>query len=177
MALEKIIESVLFFLGEPVAVSRLCRITDKKENEVKEALSLLKNNLKDRGLALLEKDGEVFLATSQESSEILKKLQKEELEGELTKAAGEVLSIVIYKNPVTRAEIDYIRGVNSSFVLRNLAVRGLVERVACPHDRRMYQYRPSFDLLRCLGIENFANLPDYQELSKNLGEFLKGATA
>ena len=174
MVLEKIIESVLFFLGEPVATSRLCRITDKKESEVYEALSVLKNNLKERGLALLEKDDKIFLTTSQESSEILKKLQKEELEGELTKAAGEVLSIVIYKNPATRIEIDYIRGVNSSFVLRNLAVRGLVERVICPNDRRMYQYRPSFELLRHLGIENFANLPDYQELNKILGNFLNG---
>lgn len=174
MKLANKIESILFFLSEPVAISRLSRLTQKKEEEVKEALAILKNNLQERGLTILEKEDRVFLTTSPESSDILRTLQKEELEGELTKAAAEVIAIIIYKNPITRAEIDYIRGVNSSFVLRNLTIRGLVERLSHPHDARTYRYKPSFDLLRHLGIEKFEALPEYEEMNKTLEDFLHG---
>ena len=62
--------------------------------------------------------------------EILKSIVNSEFDSELSKASLETLSIIIYKNTASRAEIDYIRGVNSSFILRNLLVRGLIEREA-----------------------------------------------
>jgi chromosome segregation and condensation protein ScpB len=75
---------------------------------------------------------------------------------------------VLYKNGVSRAEIDYIRGVNSSFTLRALSVRGLVERLNDPTDNRRYIYRPSFELLSYLGIKSVAELPEYALVQKEM---------
>ena len=75
--------------------------------------------------------------------------------------------MVLYKNGANRAEIDYIRGVNSSFTLRSLLVRGLVERITDPRDLRRYFYRPSFELLSFLGVKSVEELPEYAEVHKD----------
>ena len=80
----------------------------------------------------------------------------------------ETLSIVLYKNGVSRAEIDYIRGVNSSFTLRALSIRGLVERIIDNKDSRRYIYKPSFELMSYMGIKSVEELPDYGEVSNGI---------
>ncbi|MEK7128153.1 MAG: SMC-Scp complex subunit ScpB, partial [Patescibacteria group bacterium] len=72
------------------------------------------------------------------------------------------------KNWANRAEIDYIRGVNSSFTLRALSVRGLVEKILDPKDSRRYIYKPSFELLSYMGIKSVAELPEYSEVSNSI---------
>ena len=79
--------------------------------------------------------------------------------------------IIAYKGPLARIEIDYIRGVNSAFVLRNLTMRGLVERIENPKDARSWLYRVSFEFLKYLGLRSIEELPHYMELVKeNVGE-------
>jgi segregation and condensation protein B len=85
----------------------------------------------------------------------------------LSKAALEVLSIIAYKGPISRAEIESIRGVNCSFTLRSLMMKGLLERIDNPKDGRGYLYKISFEFMKKLGIENIDKLPDYQELSQD----------
>ena len=75
------------------------------------------------------------------------------MSSEIGKAGLETLAIVLYNGPVSRREIDYIRGVNSSFILRNLCVRGLVEREADSKDQKIFKYRSSLNLLAHLGIK------------------------
>jgi segregation and condensation protein B len=77
-------------------------------------------------------------------------------------AGLETLSIVLYLGPVSRSEIDYIRGVNSNFILRNLLMRGLVERIEHETDKRSLKYRPTFELLSFLGIGSVEELPEYE---------------
>ena len=89
----------------------------------------------------------------------------------------ETLSIVLYKNGVSRSEIDYVRGVNSSFTLRALSVRGLVEKTIDAKDSRRYIYRPSFELLSFMGIKNVEELPDYGEVNKELQIIIKNEDA
>jgi len=110
------------------------------------------------------------LGTNPELSHLIEYLQKEELNKELSKASLETLSIVLYKNGATRADIDYIRGVNSSFTLRALSIRGLVEKTTDPKDARRYIYKPTFDLLSYMGVKNMTELPEYVETSQNLNE-------
>ena len=150
------------------------------EAEVNDALARLKTNLENRGVVLLEKDNEIMLGTKPELSSLMEKLQKEELNRELSKASLETLSIILYKNGATRAEIDYIRGVNSSFILRVLAVRGLVEKITDAKDSRRYIYRPSFDLLQFMGVQEIKDLPEWTEIknaidtaAKNMEEEIK----
>ena len=95
-------------------------------------------------------------------------MQKEELNKELSKASLETLSIILYKNGVSRAEIDYIRGVNSSFTLRALSVRGLIEKTIDTKDNRRYIYKPSFDTLSFMGIKSAEELPDYREVNNSI---------
>lgn len=170
MELEKKIEAILFWKGESVSLKKLSDILKVTDQETKEALELLKNNLSGRGVVLLEKsassadgDGEIMLGTAPELSDLLEELQKEELNKSLSKATLETLSIILYKNGVSRHEIDFIRGVNSSFTLRALSVRGLVEKVSDPNDSRRYIYKPSFELLSYLGVKSVEELPQYKE--------------
>jgi segregation and condensation protein B len=73
------------------------------------------------------------------------------------------LSIISYAGPITRADIEYIRGVNSSFTVRSLLMRGLIEREVDPKRANAYIYSASFDLLRHLGLSNNEDLPEYQK--------------
>jgi segregation and condensation protein B len=117
---------------------------------------------------LLEKENEITLGTAPELSKLIEDLQKEELNKDLSKASLETLSIVLYKNGVSRAEIDYIRGVNSSFTLRALSVRGLVEKTMDAKDNRRYIYKPSFELLSFMGVKSVEELPEYAEVKNGI---------
>jgi segregation and condensation protein B len=129
MKLESQIEAILFWKAEPVSIKKLATLLNKTEEEIKAALIFLRGALNERGITLVQLEDEVTLGTSKEASELIESLTKEELTKDLGKAGLETLSIILYQGPISRAEIDYIRGVNSQFILRNLLIRGLIERV------------------------------------------------
>jgi len=168
MEIEKKIQAILFWRGEPITLKKLSEILKVGEAEVNAGIEKLKESLKGGGIVLLEKEGEVALGTAPELSGLIEDMQKEELNKELSKASLETLSIVLYKNGASRAEIDYIRGVNSSFTLRALSIRGLVEKIPDPKDSRRYIYRPSFELLSYMGIKSVDELPDYASVSSSI---------
>ncbi len=177
MTLDAQIEAILFWKAEPISVKKLASILEKTEAEIREAVATLKVNLANssagnpRGLTLIELEDEVTLGTSKDLSGLIEKLTKEELMKDLGKAGLETLSIILYQGPISRAEIDYIRGVNSQFILRNMLVRGLVEKVENPTDRRSFLYKPTMDLLAHLGLSSISGLPDYETVRKNIETF------
>ncbi len=173
MPLEQKLEAILFFKGESVSKKKLGELLKVEAGELNEAIEKVKQNFQGRGMVLLENGDEVTLGTAPELSDLIEELQKEELNKELSKAALETLSVVLYKNGVSRPEIDYIRGVNSSFTLRALSVRGLVEKTLDPKDSRRYIYKPSFELLSFMGIKHIEELPDYAEVSSQLNITVK----
>ena len=99
-------------------------------------------------------------------SPVIESIQKEELSRELSRASLECLTIVLYRGPLPRREIDEIRGVNSSYTLRALLVRGLIEREDS-------LYRPTTKLLEYLGVTSHEDLPEYRDVFKKLEEFSK----
>ncbi|TAL49050.1 SMC-Scp complex subunit ScpB [Patescibacteria group bacterium] len=161
------IEAVLFSRSEPVSVRKLAELCLVSESEVEEALATLRNRLTGSGLGLVMHKGEVLLGTAPEASALIEKITKEELSRELGRAALETLAIVLYHSPVTKREIDYIRGVNSSFILRHLLIRGLIERQE-ERGVRGYLYNPSLDLLSYLGVGGVNELPEYETVEKEL---------
>lgn len=171
--LEKKLEAVLFWKGEPMSYKKLEEILKVPQNEIKDAVFNLKNELAGRGVALLENGNEISLGTAPEFSKLIENLQKEELNKELSKASLETLSIILYKGGVTRAEIDYIRGVNSSFILRALSVRGLINKITDPKDNRRFLYQPSFDLLSFMGVRSAEELPEWTEVKESLDSAAK----
>ncbi len=166
--LENKIEAILFFKGEPMSRKKLSEILEVPQTELNEGIEKLKENLQNRGIVLMEKDNDISLGTAPEFSKLIKHLQKEELNKDLSKAGLEALSIILYKNGVSRAEIDYIRGVNSSFTLRALSIRGLVEKIVDTKDSRRYIYKPSFDLLSYMGVKSVEELPDWGDLNNSI---------
>jgi len=170
-SLEKQIEAVLFWKGEPISIKKLSQIFTKTEEEITIALKTLEENLSSRGIVLMYKDDEVTLGTSKETSEIIEKLTKDELMRDLGKAGLETLSIIIYQGPISRAEIDYIRGVQSNFILRNLMIRGLVEKVPNPKDQRSFLYKPTFEMLSFMGISKIEDMPSYTEARSEIENY------
>jgi segregation and condensation protein B len=163
------IESYLFFKGEPVGLKKLGKVFSVEKDQIDQALAELKTILAERGVVLMQLDDEkVSMGTHPQMSEFFKEMRKEELSKDLSKASLETLSIVLYKKDITRADIDYIRGVNSSFILRNLSVRGLVEREMHKDDSRRYVYKPSLDLLSFLGVTSRGELPRFEEVQSKL---------
>ena len=171
MDLEKTIEAILFVSGEPLAIKELIRLTGTKKEEVDTALDVLGTHLQDRGIRLIRHQDSVTLATAPEISEIAEKIAKERLEGDLTRSALETLAIILWKGKVSRASIDYVRGVNSAFALRTLLIRGLVSREHDPKDARVFLYEPTIDLLKYLGISSTKELPQFEDLQKALKEY------
>lgn len=163
MSLKSIIETTLFAYGEPMGAEKLAKFLKRKKEEVVEALEELKNDYAGRGLVMVEKDGEYMLGSNPENAKYVENLVKSEFTEELSKAAVETLAIIAYKGPLTRADIEYVRGVNSSFTLRNLLMRGLIERIENPKDARSYLYRISFDFLKHFGLAKADDLPGFKD--------------
>jgi len=160
------LESLLFVSGEPMSFGKLSKILGEKENVLKEAAEELALECKNRkgGVRVIVDDGKAQMVTAGENADVVEKLLKIDIEGDLSRSALETISIVAYRGPLSRAEIEEIRGVNTSFTLRQLAIRGLVEKIDNPHDARAYLYKISFDFLRHLGMERIEDLPRYREL-------------
>ncbi len=168
MNLEAKIESVLFWKGEPMPVKKLAKILNVSEEEIAAGLEKLDKILEGRGVELVRKEDEVMLGTRAEIGPLIETLTKEELVKDLGKAGLETLAIIIYRAPVARRDIDYIRGVNSQFIVRNLLVRGLIEKVQNPEDQRSFYYKPTFELLSYLGVGALEKLPEYETMRKEL---------
>lgn len=170
MNLESKLESILFYKNEPLSIRKLCELTNEKENKIRETLESLSKNLEGRGICLIQTDTEVSLATAPEMKEIIEQIAKEEMRENIGKAGLETLAIVLYNGPVSRREIDYIRGVNSTFILRSLAVRGLIERENDSQDQRIIKYKTSLNLLAHLGIKKVQELPEFENLQNQIKE-------
>lgn len=168
MNTESILESLIFVSGEPVSFKKLEKTIGEDKEKLKLAAGALAKKYEDekRGLRILIKDGRVQMVTSKENSKYLDLFLQSDLQDNLSQAALETLAIVAYRSPISRAGVEEIRGVNCSFTLRQLLIRGLVERISNPHDARAYLYRVSFDFLKRLGVKNIQELPDFGELNK-----------
>lgn len=173
----KKIEAYLFYAGSAVTLSDLKALCMLDDDGLQDALQALDANLLGSALVLVRDDTSVALATAKEMGEFITNIRKEELSKDIGKAGLETLSIVLYHGPVSRAEIDYIRGVNSSFILRALLVRGLVEKETNKNDSRSYAYKPTLELLTHLGVTSIENLPDYETIKAQLHAFLEAEVA
>ncbi len=170
MNLDAQIESILFWKGEPIKLKKLADMLQKPIDEIDQVLEKLVTNLQSRGLTIVRLEDEVSLGTHPDMSEMIMAWTREEITRDLGRAGLETLAIILYKGPVARSEIDYVRGVNSQFILRNLIVRGLVERVTNPSDERSYLYKPTFDLLSHMGLSRIEDLPEFDAMRQKVIE-------
>lgn len=171
------LETLLFAVGVPLGIERLAKTLDTDTETVNHGLESLKAryDLPESGLMIIRLGEKVQLGSKASNARIIERMRETEFEDGLSRAALETLAVIAYRAPVTRADIDAIRGVNSNFTLRYLLIRGLIERQGNPLDARGYIYRPTFDFLKTLGLEKITDLPEYEALSQDerLTELLK----
>lgn len=180
------LEALLFLYGEALALKKISDVIGVKKDELSALLTYLEESLRDdsRGLQILSEgpvaqlfadekweNRKVQLVTKPENAGVLEAFVKSELTEELTPAGLEALSLISYFGPISRSHLEYLRGVNSVFTLRNLLLRGLVERFPDPKNANAYLYQPSFALLRHLGVKSKEELPDYQKFQQLLVSF------
>ena len=167
------IESMLFVSGEPLALRELSNNLELKEKNVEEILSEMANEYEDksRGIRLISLDEAYQLVTKSENSEFVQKLLKKNKKHSLSQASIESLAIVAYKQPITRVDIDEIRGVKSESALQRLLERDLIKdvgRLEVPG--RPILYGTTDEFLRQFGLQSLNELPSldlYEDSDEN----------
>ena len=162
------LEALLFIYGEPISFKKISEVLEISKENVLKLVEEFKIILEDenRGLTLLFLEEKIQIGTKPEFSSILEKLIKKEVSEDLTPASLETLALILYFSPISRSKIEYHRGVDSSFILKSLLLRGLIERYPDPKIPNTYLYVPSFKLLRHLGISKKEDLPDYEKFNE-----------
>ncbi len=166
------IESLLFYKNEPLSFEWISKTLAIDVPECLLALKEMKSFYEGRGISLVinYEEETVALTTAPTTSTLIQELGRKNEEKELSKQALETLAIIAYKGKITKAEIDYIRGVNSLFILRNLLMRGLVTKKENILDKRAPLYVITHELLSFMGIEEREHLPEYQSIITKLNE-------
>lgn len=176
MPIDVLIEGLLFYKSAPQKKQTVLKLFEISAEELTAAIATLQARLETGATRLIETTDEIQLVTAPSLAPIIEALRKTELKADIGKAGAETLAIVLYQEPITRAEIDRIRGVNSSFILRNLMIRGLVTRTH-NKSRGGFEFTISPALLAHLGITNKGQLPDFSTIANALENFSAEATA
>jgi len=167
LSLAEKIESMLFVASQPFSARQLAKLMKSDEDAVRGALAELEKKYEaEGGLSLLRRGADVALATKAEAGPMIGAFLKEQVRGELTRPQLETLTIIAYRGPVTKAELELVRGVNCSLIVRNLLMRGLIEEHQDPV-MHTEVYEPSFEFLRHLGVTSVVELPQYGELHQH----------
>ena len=164
------LEALLFVYGEPLTLKKVEKILGVEGNQLEILLHEFEKELESekRGFALLQNSDSVQLVTKPAFGDLLLGFIKEELSEDLTTATLEALSIIAYLGPISRPRIDFLRGVNSALTLRNLRLRGLVERIPDPARQNSFLYHISTDCMKHLGITKREELPNFEKFSATL---------
>lgn len=166
------IEAILFVYGESMTFKRLAQLLSCNEDEIQKGLTQLDESLTSSALHLLHHEDSVQLVTQDHFARDVESLVKEEISRDLSHASTETLAVIVYQGPLSKHELDYIRGVNSGYILRSLLIRGLIEKKPNPKDRRTHLYQPTIEFLKFLGIGRIEELPDYGMFKERLSNFV-----
>lgn len=163
------IEALLFATADAYSAKALSQRLSVDIEAVREALSVLEASLEGHAMMLVKNGDEVTLATRAEHSALIETVRKEELSKELSKASAETLAIVAYYPGVSKAQIEFIRGVNASYSIRALTMRGLIEQQG---GGRAVGYYPTLALLEHFGVAEVSALPQYAETVAKIQQLL-----
>lgn len=163
------IEALLFVESKQFTFKKIASLAGVTKEEVAEAAKALQAEYDEHkaGVRLVMEGENVQLMTAPEQAEFVAEYLDAEQTGELTRPAMETLTIIAYRGPVAKSEIELIRGVNCSMILRNLMMRGLAEEVG-ETETGSPIYRVTLEFLRFLGVNKVEDLPNYEELNKNV---------
>jgi len=170
MPLDILLEGILFYKSQPLKKSYIVSQFSVSEADLRTTLDTLRARLENGATRLLETDTEIELVSAPELAPFIEELRKQDIKSDIGKAGAETLAIIMYQGPISRTEIDRIRGVNSSFILRNVLIRGLVSR--SPDQKgNGYLFSIAPSLLAHLGITHKEALPDFARITDALEAF------
>nr|WP_275051666.1 SMC-Scp complex subunit ScpB [Clostridium manihotivorum] len=168
-----VIESLLFVSGEPLGAKDLARILECQVDFVEEIVDSMTEEYENqgRGIKIISINGMYQLVTKPQNSDYIQKLLKKNTRQSLSQASLESLAIVAYKQPVTRVEIDEIRGVKSDSALQKLLEKNLIKEMGrLDVIGRPIQYGTTEEFLRQFGLEDLKELPSldlFEEIDNN----------
>ncbi len=162
------IEALLFALGGPMSRLEISKALTIDISATEEALTLVRNRSEGHGIVLVDDGKEVELRASADASDVIERVRKENYTRDIGRAGLETLAAILYKGPLSRSEIDFIRGVNSSQIVRTLTIRGLVRKIANPKDMRSFLYEATTELLAELGVTQTSELHDQRDVQEKL---------
>lgn len=169
------LESLLFAVAKPLSFKELSSALALQEKELLELVDQLKKKYsKDSGIYVAVNNQKVQFITNPANAKLLNEYFQAEISGELTKPSLETLTIIAYRQPITKEELEQIRGVNCSLILRNLLIRGLIEAQEDKNDLAT-TYAVTMDFIKHMGIDSVEELPNYEKLNSddNLKTFLE----
>lgn len=162
------LESLLFVSNKPLELKALSKFSGASIEEVTKAMEELAAAREDSGIVILSANNTYQFATNSENTETVTAFLNNDLREKLTDATVEVLAIIAYRQPISRAEIEAIRGVNSQYSIRHLLMRGMIEKVPNPNDTRGSLYQVTTEFLQHLGIHKVEDLPSFEDLVSNI---------
>jgi segregation and condensation protein B len=170
--LPQAIEAILFATAEPQTFAFLAKTLNVSIDDIGPAVAELATRLEGHGIALSELNQVVTLSTKSDFGPIIETIRKDELSKELSKASAETLAVIAYTPGVSKSQIEFIRGVNVSYSLRALMMRGLIESKG---QGRAIGYFPTLELLQHYGIQDITGLPDYAATKAKIDALLSGS--
>ena len=163
--LAKKLEAILFTQGTSLSRKKVCSLLQCKNEELEKALQELQEARKDTGIVVVD-DGEyIALATHPLIADAISTLQKEDLQKPLSKASQETLSIIAYAGPISKMDLDFLRGVNTQYTLRRLSMRGLIHETKEGNQKKVIV---STDFLTHLGITKTTDMQSYEEIRNTI---------
>ncbi len=164
-----ILEAILFTMGESVPINRLAEVMEMETEELRRILTQMQEDYQQdsRGLTLIELEDAWQICTKIETYEYVRKLVSQPKKRSLTDVMLETLSIIAYKQPVTKQEIEAIRGVKSDFAVNKLVEYNLVKELGRKNTiGRPIVFGTTEEFLRCFGVSSIEDLPDIDEVTK-----------
>ncbi|GAA0743280.1 SMC-Scp complex subunit ScpB [Clostridium oceanicum] len=173
---KSIIESLLFVTGEPLSIREIGTIIRCNERETLEIVKEMEKDYKNRsrGIKLISSNKMLQLVTKPNNSEYVQRLLKTNVRQSLSQAALETLSIIAYKQPITRVAIDEIRGVKSDRAIYTLLEKSIIKecgRLEVPG--RPILYSTTEEFIKYFGLDSMESIPSLEDILNNFGEMSK----
>lgn len=168
MSIKSQLETLLLISAKPMTTKQLAELTNASIEEIEITCGELINEYKERkrGIQIIKDESKYQMVSAPENTKLVQQFIKDETTGELTRPSLETLTIIAYRGPISKIDLDRIRGVNCALILRNLLIRGLIELKFDKKKQETY-YSPTLDFVRFLGLNSVAELPDYERLHQN----------
>ena len=161
----KLVEAMIFISGGSISRKEIAKKVSINMNELENVITELKEYYQERGINIVDDGKQVGFFTSPVLEDELNKVEKDDLDGPLSKSARETLTTIAYCGPITKNDIDFIRGVNTQFILKRLLLRDLIQK---EQNNSVIKYMVTVNFLASISVRAVEELPHYEATNVKL---------